>query len=77
MNSKILRRLEQLEKMTPSDLVVEYEKHDEVRRNTMIEFCRECRTDGVIYSFKIVDGSRMDDIDLLIQLIDEEAKGTL
>lgn len=77
MKNEILRRLERLEKMTPSDLVVEYEKHDEVRRKTMIEFCRECRADGVIYSFRIVDGSRMDDIDLLIELIDEEAKGTL
>ena len=77
MNSRTVRRLERLEKVVPGDLVVEYIKDNNPIRNTMIEFCKECRTDGVIYNFKIVDGNRMDDIDLLINLIDDNAKDKL
>ena len=77
MNGRTISRLERLEKMAPSDLIVEYSRKDETVRKTMVEFCRECRADGIIYKFKVVDGSRMEDIDLLIELIDCEAKGTL
>lgn len=77
MHSNILKRLEALENSVPGDLVVEYCKEDETLRKTMREYCRDCRENGVIYSFKVVDGSRMDDIDLLIQLIDDCAKDAL
>ena len=77
MNNSILNRLKRLEEATPGDLIVEYSKGEEVTRSTMKTFCNQCRADGVIYNFKVVDGNKMEDIDLLIQLIDEEAKGTL
>ena len=77
MNSKILRRLEQLERTVPSDLIVEYIKDDETVRNTMKEFCKECRETGMICRFRVVDGTRMDDIDMLIALIDDCAKDAL
>lgn len=77
MKQSIMRRLEQLEAAVPGDLIVEYSKGNELTRSTMKEFCRLCRSDRVIYTFKVVDGSRMEDIDLLIKLIDEQAKGTL
>lgn len=77
MKQSIMRRLEQLEAAVPGDLIVEYSKGDELEQSTMKEFCRLCRKDKVIYAFKVVDGNRMDDIDLLIKLIDEQAKGTL
>lgn len=74
MNDRILRRLERLEKIVPAQLIVEYCKGDSVYRKSMKDFCRECRTDGKVYKFKVVDGTKMDDIDMLIQLIDELAK---
>lgn len=77
MNSRTLRRLEQLEKNVPGDMIVEYTKGDAVVRDSMKEFCRECRAAGVIYGFRVVDGNRMDDIDMLIQLIDDSAKEVL
>lgn len=73
----ILRRLEQLEASVPGDLIVEYSKEYELVRSTMREYCRVCRADRVIYTFRVVDGNKMEDIDMLIKLIDEQAKGTL
>lgn len=77
MNSRTIRRLERLEKFVPGYLVVEYLKNSDPVRKTMIEFCKECRSDGLIYNFEIVDGNRMEDIDLLINLIDDYAKDKL
>lgn len=77
MNNGILKRLERLEKAVPSDLIVEYAKGDDAVRSTMKEFCQECRADGKMYTFKVVDGSRMEDIDMLIALIDDEVKNIL
>lgn len=77
MNRSILNRLERLEAAVPGDLIVEYSKEDEAIRETMERFCKRCREDGVIYSFKVVDGNRMDDIDMLIELIDDKAKDIL
>ena len=77
MNVSILKRLEQLEKAVPNDLIIEYQKDSEMVRKTMKEFCNECRESGTVYKFRVVDGNRMDDIDMLIELVDELAKGTL
>ena len=74
MNNSILRRLKQLEDAAPDDLIVEYRKEDEKIRKTMKVFCSECRADGIIYNFKVIDGNKMDDIDMLICLIDDYAK---
>lgn len=75
MNCNILKRLKQLEDAAPNDLIVEYYKKEEMVRNTMKVFCQECRRDGVIYNFKVVDGNNMDDIDILIHLLDDYVSG--
>ena len=77
MNVSILRRLEQLEKTVPDDLVVEYQKDEEMLQTTVKEYCAKCRADGVMHNFRVVDGNRIDDIDMIIGLIDEIAKDTL
>lgn len=77
MNSRTMARLERLEHLAPGELIIEYNKGSETVRNTMKEFCRECRAAGVIYSFRVVDGNKMQDIDMLISLIDDQAKEIL
>lgn len=73
----IIRRLEELESNMPDDLMVKYRKGQEEIRSTVREYCVECRKDRVMYDFVVVDGNRFTDIDLIIRLIDDIAKGTL
>lgn len=69
----ISKRLERLERIAPHDLVVLFDKNGTEHRTTVKEYSQICREDGVMYSFRIVDGTKFDDIDLITSLIDDMA----
>jgi len=80
MNKEILNRLEELErKMNPKDTKVKtmFPGDEEERIVTMPEFIARCRKDSQIYSFKIVSGENLEQMDSFIGLIDDYAFGNL
>lgn len=60
-----------------SNLIVEYKKSGQTIRQSVSKYCQTCYEDGMMYTFKIVDGNNMNDIDSIIALIDAVAKESI
>lgn len=73
----INKRLEKLEAIAPKNLIVTYTRNGEPCRTTVKEYTSACRADGTMYAFKVVDGTKFEDIDFITGLIDDLVKGAM